>query len=210
MNINDSKDPLPPLVDYYNNAHFLNYYNLTNILSNYFNKLKNYKLILDNTIAQINNASSIDDIQKQVFYTSLPTITYSKASNLSTKNDTIIKFSTLNCEEINNLCDPPCDTNTCQTCVSGVCMSLCNENQYCCNGTCQDEPCCTTNGDCGNDCCVDGECVASSDAGIYDAVSGCPNGWNYNGDAPGGSPYDIYCCPPGTYGTEPSSGKCCP
>lgn len=142
MNINDSKDPLPPLVDYYNNAHFLNYYNLSNILANYFNKLKNYKLILDNIINQINNASTIDDIQKQIFFTSLPTTTYNKLTNVSTSNDAIIKFSTLNCEEVNNLCDPPCDPDSCDTCVDGNCVSLCAENEYCYNGICETDTCC--------------------------------------------------------------------
>lgn len=123
MNTNYSTDPLPPLVDYYNNAHFLNYYNLSNILSNYFNKLKNYKLILDNLIITINNSATIDDIQKQVFYTALPTITYNKASNLSAKNDTIVKFSILAYEDINKLCDPPCDPDT-QQCIDGVCYDL--------------------------------------------------------------------------------------
>lgn len=136
MNANDSTDPLPPLVDYYNNAHFLNYYNLTNILSNYFNKLKNYKLILDNLIIAINSSSSIDDVQKQVFYTTLPTITYNKASNLSAKNDTIVKFTTLTCEEINKLCDPPCDPNSCQECVDGSCIDLCDEGECCNDGIC--------------------------------------------------------------------------
>lgn len=210
MYTNNDPDPIPPLVDYYNNAHFLNYYNLTNILSNYFNKLKNYRLILDNLNDKISSASTIDDVQKQKFYTNLPTITYDKATDLTTTNNSIIKFSSLTCEEVNNLCDPPCDPNSCQICVSGVCISLCAGNQYCCSGICQNIACCITNGDCGNNCCVDGECVPSTDAGIYDAVSGCPNGWNYNGDVPGGSPYDIYCCPPGTTGTQPSSGKCCP
>lgn len=171
MNANDSTDPLPPLVDYYNNAHFLNYYNLTNILSNYFNKLKNYKLILDNLIIAINSSSSIDDVQKQVFYTTLPTITYNKASNLSAKNDTIVKFTTLTCEEINKLCDPPCDPNSCQECVDGGCQSLCEGGQYCCDGFCQNEPCVDCNtfdtsnciGICGvMTCSTDADCLNGS------------------------------------------------
>jgi hypothetical protein len=178
MNINDSKDPLPPLVDYYNNAHFLNYYNLTNILSNYFNKLKNYKLILDNTIAQINNASTIDDIQKQVFSTSLPTTTYNKLTNISGSNDIIIKFSTLSCEELNNLCDPPCDPNSCQECIDGSCQSLCEDGQYCCNGVCQNETCeeCITNSDCGSgSCCVNGECIEAYCPGMFEGEPNeCP------------------------------------
>lgn len=93
MNANDDSDPLPPLIDYYNNAHYLNYYNLSNILSNYFNKLKNCKLILDNLVDNINNATTIDDVQKQVFYTILPTMTYNKSTNFSLKNTIFFKPS---------------------------------------------------------------------------------------------------------------------
>jgi hypothetical protein len=137
LNANNDSSPLPPLIDYYNNAHFLNYYNLTNILSNYFNKLKSYKIIKDNLINNVLNSSTISDIQKQTFapsYTS--TLTSDKNTNLSSKNSTIVKFSSLSCEEKENLCDPPCDPSSCQTCVDGNCESLCSEGECCNNGVC--------------------------------------------------------------------------
>jgi hypothetical protein len=136
LNANDDFTPLPPLVDIYNNAHFLNYYNLTNILSNYFNKLKTYKLIKDDLIDKVINSSTIDDVVKQSFYTNYSTLNYSKQTNNSASNDITVKFSNLTCEEINKLCDPPCDPDSCESCVDGVCESLCSENECCNNGVC--------------------------------------------------------------------------
>lgn len=158
MNANDSSDPLPPLIDYYNNAHFLNYTNLSNILSNYFNKLKIYKLILDNLITNINNATTVDNVQKQIFYTNLPIISNDKSTNASSSNNINIKFSTLSCEEVNNLCDPPCDPDSCEACVDGNCVSLCAGNEYCYNGICESDTCCEYN----STSCPEGFCWSLS------------------------------------------------
>lgn len=136
LNANDDFTPFPPLVDIYNNAHFLNYYNLTNILSNYFNKLKTYKLIKDDLIDKVINSSTIDDVVKQSFYANYSTLNYSKKTNNSASNDITVKFSNLTCEEINKLCDPACDPSNCEICVDGVCESLCSENECCNNGVC--------------------------------------------------------------------------
>jgi hypothetical protein len=106
-------------------------------LSNYFNKLKSYKIIKDNLINNVLNSSTISDIQKQGFapsYTS--TLTSDKNTNLSNKNSTIVKFSSLSCEEKENLCDPPCDPDSCESCVNGECVTLCSEGQCCNNGVC--------------------------------------------------------------------------
>jgi hypothetical protein len=161
LNANDDSSPLPPLIDYYNNAHFLNYYNLTNILSNYFNKLKSYKIIKDNLINNVLNSSTISDIQKQTFapsYTS--TLTSDKNTNLSSKNSTIVKFSSLSCEEKEKLCDPPCDPTNCESCINGQCVGSCPE--------------CEVNNDCTYYYCTDAGTVATCDE--------CPAGYTCGGD----------------------------
>lgn len=39
-------------------------------------------------------------------------------------------------------CDPPADHLQCEKCASGAPADRCQEGQYCCDGVCQDEPCC--------------------------------------------------------------------
>lgn len=99
-NINNDKEPLPAIIDYYNNAHFLNYYNLTNILSNYFNKIKYYFSLKNNLVNNVLNLSSINEIQSQLFYSCGSALDFNNTTNISTNNSSnIIKFSTLTCEE---------------------------------------------------------------------------------------------------------------
>lgn len=148
LNNNNSSDPIPPLIDYYNNAHFLNYYNLTNILVNYFNKLKYYENLKDTLIQKVLNAQSISDVQAQVFHTNISVLNSNKATNYSKSNSTIIKFNSLTCEEINNICDPPCNIDNCEACIDGSCSSLCAEGQCCYNGSCIDCLSCELNSDC--------------------------------------------------------------
>lgn len=59
-------------------------------------------------------------------------------------------------------CDPPCDSDLCEECVGGQCVSTCGEGQYCCDGVCQDEPC----GEC--DCTDCGTLVWAIDPGDED------------------------------------------
>ena len=64
-------------------------------------------------------------------------------------------------------CDPPC--TGCSECVAGNCESTCQPDEFCCDGTCQAEPCeppCEPPCDGCSDC-VEGDCISSCSEGQY-------------------------------------------
>lgn len=98
-NAASSKALLTPLVDYYNVAHFLNYLNLVNILSNYFNKLKIYATLKNNLLNDLQLAESISDVQNLTFYGYKPSSKSNVATDITAANATIVKSNILDCIE---------------------------------------------------------------------------------------------------------------
>lgn len=97
INTIDSKNKLTPVLDYYNVAHFLNYLNLANILSNYFNQIKTYTNIKDNLLYMLDNAQSISDIQNLSFYAYKPSSKVNAITDITQKNSPIIQSNSIDC-----------------------------------------------------------------------------------------------------------------
>ena len=84
-------------------------------------------------------------------------------------------------------CDPPCDTDACESCIEvteGVfeCQPYCAEGETCCDGTCCAEGECCVFGAC-TACDCDPPCTSDScevctevSTGFYDCVSTCDSG----------------------------------
>lgn len=211
----DNDASMPSFNDKNGNIYTLPYADLIIVFKTYLEKIILYKNLKDTLVGKCINASSVDDIQQLNWCKTKPITGSLINTTISTIIEKPVVQTCLDIESatssIDNSCDPPCDPNNCETCNNGSCVDLCQEGQYCCDGVCQNDVCCSGNVDCieyDYGCCVNGECIASTDAGIYNGVDGCPAGWNYAGDVIGNIGL-IYCCPPTTYGPFPSSGKCC-
>jgi hypothetical protein len=92
-----STSKLIPILDYINNTHFLNYLNLSNILVNYFNKIKQYTTIKNNLLNSLITASSVTDIQSLTYYGNKPPSNLNITTNISAANTISSKFNTLDC-----------------------------------------------------------------------------------------------------------------
>ena len=101
-------------------------------------------------------------------------------------------------------CDPPCDTDACESCVEvteGVfeCQPYCETGETCCDGTCCAEGECCVFGTC-TACNCDPPCTSDScevctevSTGVYDCVSTCDPGECCNDGVCGPCPCDPVC-----------------
>lgn len=120
LNATNSNDAISPLLDYNNVAHFLNYLNLVNILTNYFHKLQLYATLKNNLLSDLQLAESISDIQNLTFYGYKPSSKSSIGTDFTAANETIIKSNTLDCIEDTGETATPCSNDTdCTTAYPG-------------------------------------------------------------------------------------------
>lgn len=190
----DPQSPMPYILDVNNIAYYLNYNDLQYLLTEYFNQVSKQKNIKDDALVTLDTTTLITN-------SSLNNSLFCKnqiPDNVKKSNITI-DYSNIQNVVLSlppEICDPPCDPNSCESCVNGNCENLCAEGQYCCDGACQDEP-----------CLPDGICpdaILGTPNYDYELVS-CPDGW-----WPG---LDPYCCPPGYYNFttgDDSTEWCCP
>jgi hypothetical protein len=66
----NSNAKIPRIIDFYDRSYELSYINLNRIFVSYFRKLKEYLDIKNDLLDIIDNASSIEDISRAIFYTS--------------------------------------------------------------------------------------------------------------------------------------------
>jgi len=125
----NSNNQMPYILDINNVAYYFDYASLKNILTVYFTKVTKQKIIKDDLVNQINTKN----YNENLYYC------YPKVSENFIKENKEIDISTykISVSLPPNICDPPCDPDSCESCVNGVCESLCGENQYCCNGICE-------------------------------------------------------------------------
>lgn len=142
----NSNNTMPYILDINNSAYYLNYSTLRKVLTEYFQKTSSTKRVKDDLIYQLNTIQSSDDISNKYYCDN-------KVSNNIIKTNIVINYDNYKDPLVSppEICDPPCDPDSCQTCVDGFCISLCNENEYCYNSTCQTDTCCEYNSTTGVD-----------------------------------------------------------
>lgn len=138
----DANSVMPYILDINNIAYYLNYSTLKNILTKYFQKVSNQKIAKDDLLNQLETIKTSDDISNKYYCNE-------KVSKNILKENTVIDYSTY--KEVSvlppNICDPPCDPNSCLNCENGNCVDQCADDQCCNNGIC--EQCeCTQDNEC--------------------------------------------------------------
>jgi hypothetical protein len=214
----DSDAVMPSFSDSQNKVYSVSYDTLVSIFKTYFNKVVYYKNLKESLVSQCLSCNTLSDIETLNWCNTKVLIGNIQPTKIVTN---VEKTSVQNCEDITvsgPLCDPPCDPNSCESCVNGICTSFCAEGQCCRNGVCGECESCTINSDCSDcGCCVDDVCVDNIDAGTYcgdgNIAPTCPVNYDYAGDVPGTNGNCVYCCSPG-YAARgvfgPCIGKCCP
>jgi hypothetical protein len=208
----DTDAVMPSFSDKNGNIYTLSYTDLVSIFKTYFVKVVYYKNLKDSLVSQILLCSSVDDLQQINWCNNKILVGNIKSTSIS---PLIVKKSIQDCEDIQQIssdCDPICDPDSCEFCNNGICESFCDENQYCCDGVCENSPCCTINTDCDTLCCLNGECIDTISADTFPLTGGlveCPSGWTYGGDVAGTNGTMYYCCPPNSSPVGVSSGQCC-
>lgn len=134
----DPQNTMPYILDVNNISYSLNYSDLQYLLTEYFTKVSLKKNIKDDALKVLDsNNSSVTNNSIITNFCSNKIPSNVQKSNITIDYSTIKTMVSLP----PNVCDPPCDPNSCLSCVDGNCQSLCGETQYCCDGTCQDESC---------------------------------------------------------------------
>lgn len=204
----NSNNQMPYILDINNVAYYFDYASLKNILTVYFTKVTKQKIIKDDLVNQINTKN----YNENLYYC------YPKVSENFIKENKKIDISTYK-EPINppQVCDPPCDPNSCESCVNGSCESLCGENECCNNGACGECEC-EEDADCaGGERCCAGECCPVEcereqfPATLFEGME-CPDGWSLYGvvNPPGDPGFPggrVGCCPPGS-DLAPAESSC--
>lgn len=167
----DSDAVMPSFTDAQNNVYKVSYDILITIFKTYFTKVIYYKNLKESLVFQVSDSNTISDLESLDWCNTKVLINNLQPTKIQT---TINKLVVQSCEDNTNnggsLCDPPCDPNSCLVCVDGSCESSCGENQYCCDGVCQDEPCCESDED-----CAAGElcCNSSCQEAVEQCLTGC-------------------------------------
>lgn len=165
----DTDATMPSFTDVNGTIYNLNYTDLVEVFKTYLTKLIYYKNLQDTLLNEVDTCNSLSDLQQLNWCGTKPLageLVATKYSSVSLAS----QQSAVSCDDINELCDPPCDPNSCLVCVDGSCESSCGENQYCCDGVCQDEPCCESDED-----CAAGElcCNSSCQEAVEQCLTGC-------------------------------------
>jgi hypothetical protein len=214
----DSDAVMPSFSDSENKVYSVSYDTLVSIFKTYFTKVVYYKNLKESLVSQCLSCNTLSDIETLNWCDTKVLVSNIQSTKIVTN---VEKSSVQNCEDITvggPLCDPPCDPDSCESCVNGICVSLCSEAQCCRNGVCGECESCTINSDCSDcGCCVDDICTDNTQAGIYcgdgNIAPTCPANYNYAGEVVGTNGNCIYCCDPnlfarGVFGA--CVGKCCP
>lgn len=139
----DTNNPMPAILDVNNVSYVFDYDTLNSILISYFNAFATKKYIKDSVLSKLSSATSVDDINQTYFCPGKIPDSYTTPTIIS---EIIIKEPPL--LPPNESCDPPCDPDSCKSCVDGECIELCAENECCYNGLCIDCLSCEFNVDC--------------------------------------------------------------
>jgi hypothetical protein len=129
----NSNNQMPYILDINNVAYYFDYASLKNILTVYFTKVTKQKIIKDDLVNQINTKN----YNENLYYC------YPKVSENFIKENKEIDISTykISVSLPPNICDPPCDPESCKECIDGNCIDFCDPGEYCNNGVCENNTC---------------------------------------------------------------------
>jgi hypothetical protein len=164
---------MPYILDINNIAYYFSYNDLKSLLKTYFYKVAKVKNIKDDLLFQVSADTNSEDINsKSLCKTKVAVNIFNenKSIDISTyKNPILVSLPS-------GICDPPCDPNNCETCVSGQCISLCSSGQCCDDGVCVDQcqrTICTDAGSCSVISCAECVCPSGYSCGGSEGSYGC-------------------------------------
>lgn len=163
--------PMPYILDMNNIAYYLNYSTLKTVLTQYFEKVCKRKVSKDDLVYQLGTIKTSDDILNTYYCEN-------KISKNITQANTIIDYSTYKEVSVSppENCDPVCDSDSCETCVDGQCVSLCDSGECCDNGVCVAQcqrKICTDAGSCSTVSCDECNCPPGYTCGGSEGSYGC-------------------------------------
>ncbi len=167
----NTNSAMPYILDINNTAYYLNYSTLKLVLTKYFETVSKQKVVKDDLLNQLQTIKTSDDISNKYYCNN-------KTSQNIIQSNIVIDYSTY--QEISDVttgvCDPPCDSNSCETCVDGQCVSLCDSGECCDDGVCVAQcqrTICVDSGTCSVVSCDDCNCPPGYSCGGSEGSYGC-------------------------------------
>lgn len=167
----NTNSAMPYILDVNNTAYYLNYSTLKLVLTKYFETVSKQKVVKDNLLNQLQTIKTSDDISNKSYCNN-------KISQNIIQSNIVIDYSTYQeiSEVSTGVCDPPCDPDSCETCVNGQCVSLCTSGQCCDDGICVTQcqrKICTDAGSCSTVSCDECNCPPGYTCGGSEGSYGC-------------------------------------
>jgi hypothetical protein len=199
----DSDAVMPSFSDSENKIYSVSYDTLVSIFKTYFNKVVYYKNLKESLVSQCLNCNTLSDIETLNWCDTKVLVSNIQSTKIVTN---VEKTSIQNCEDITvsgPLCDPPCDPDSCESCVNGECIGLCQETDECCNSICYSDSDTTT------------PSYVTLPVGTASCSALGGSGWTYAGMCEAAPPASgmpelecVCCCPDGYFAPDPVNCPC--
>jgi hypothetical protein len=194
---------MPSFSDSENKIYSVSYDTLVSIFKTYFNKVVYYKNLKESLVSQCLNCNTLSDIETLNWCDTKVLVSNIQSTKIVTN---VEKTSIQNCEDITvsgPLCDPPCDPDSCESCVNGECIGLCQETDECCNSICYSDSDTTT------------PSYVTLPVGTASCSALGGSGWTYAGMCEAAPPASgmpelecVCCCPDGYFAPDPVNCPC--